>query len=212
MSDAQTVYVVDDDEAVRESLRWILEGEGMSVETFENASEVLERFDSLDGQVSGMLVADLRLPDFSGQELLEQLDAREINLPVLMITGHGDVTAAAKAFRSGVIDFLEKPYPERKLLARVREGLDLDRTRTQDRTLNHKIHSKYDNLTKREREVMQRVIQGRLNKQIATELGLSHKTIEVHRKNVMQKMKAGSLAELVRMSVLGKVPRDNDHS
>lgn len=198
MSNQQTVFVVDDDSAVRDSLQWLLESVGMSVKSFGSANEFLA---AANDECRGCLVVDLRLPGMSGLDLMDQLNGRSIKLPTLMITGHGDVTAAVRAMKAGAIDFLEKPFNDEILLDRVRAALAVDVEQFASVEYLREIAARADRLTPREVQVMALVVQGKLNKQIATELGLSHKTIEVHRAHVMEKMQADSLAELVRMSV-----------
>ncbi len=193
------VYVVDDDPDVRDSLCWLIESVGWAVEPFGSADDFMKRASGED-VLSGCLVADLRLPGMSGQEMVEALQKQGVDLPIIMITGHGDVNAAVKAFKSGCIDFIEKPFSDQALLDRVRAALEKDKE--QQRTREHlgEISRRLGTLTPREHEVMSMVVVGKLNKQIASELGLSHKTVEVHRAHVMEKMGASSLADLVRMA------------
>ncbi|MEM9415936.1 MAG: response regulator [Planctomycetota bacterium] len=198
MANQQTVFVVDDDAAVRDSLQWLLESVGMSVKSFASANEFLAEADEA---CRGCLVVDLRLPGLSGLDLMDQLNSKDIHLPTIMITGHGDVTAAVRAMKAGAIDFIEKPFNDEILLDRVRAALAMDVEQFASVEYLREIASRAQRLTPREVQVMALVVQGKINKQIATELGLSHKTIEVHRAHVMEKMQAGSLAELVRMSV-----------
>lgn len=193
-----TVFVVDDDPGVRDSLQFLLESVGHRVESFENAAEVIDRCRQ---PVAGCLVADLRLPGMSGLDLFDQLVAMGVKLPTIVITGHGDVTAAVRAMKAGAIDFIEKPFSDQALLDRVRVALELDLKHRELAEQESMIRTRYNGLTPREVQVMASVVEGKLNKQIAAELGLSHKTIEVHRAHVMEKMRAGSLAELVRMAV-----------
>lgn len=200
MSDTSAVYVVDDDKAVRDSLRWLIESVGVRVETFASAREFLDRCDA--GEVRGCLVADVRLPGISGLDLQENLRQRGLYLPTIVITGHGDVPLAVRAMKAGALDFIEKPFSDQVLLDRIREALSTDERYRELAVQREEIVERYERLSRREREVMQLVVQGRLNKQIAAELGLSHKTIEVHRAHAMEKMEADSLAELVRMAVV----------
>ncbi|MFI4861612.1 MAG: response regulator transcription factor [Phycisphaerales bacterium JB063] len=198
MANQQTVYVVDDDAAVRDSLQWLLESVGLSVKSYGSANAFLAEADQ---SCRGCLVVDLRLPGLSGLDLMDQLNNKSIQLPTIMITGHGDVTAAVRAMKAGAIDFIEKPFNDEILLDRVRAALAMDIEQFASVEHLREIAGRAERLTPREVQVMGLVVQGKLNKQIATELGLSHKTIEVHRAHVMEKMQAGSLAELVRMSV-----------
>ncbi|MEM7576377.1 MAG: response regulator [Planctomycetota bacterium] len=192
------VYIVDDDEDVRDSLCWLIESVGRKVEAFDTADAFLARTQS--GAMAGCLVADLRLPGMSGLEMVEQLGERGVTLPVIMITGHGDVSAAVRAFKNGCIDFIEKPFSDKALLERIDRAIELDaERRLKDGELST-IQSRISTLTLRESQVLSMVVVGKLNKQIAAELDLSHKTVEVHRAHVMSKMHAASLAELVRMA------------
>lgn len=200
MSDTSAVYVVDDDKAVRDSLRWLIESGGVRVETFASAREFLDRCDA--GEVQGCLVADVRLPGISGLDLQENLRQRGLYLPTIVITGHGDVPLAVRAMKAGALDFIEKPFSDQVLLDRIREALSTDERYRELAAQREEIVERYERLSRREREVMQLVVRGRLNKQIAAELGLSHKTIEVHRAHAMEKMEGDSLAELVRMAVV----------
>ncbi len=181
MTGKATIYVIDDDEAVRASLQWLLDSTGLFVRTFSIAQTFLDELDHQAEDPLGCVLVDLRLPGMSGLELLEQLKGRPANLPVIMITGHGDVPVAVRAMQAGAFDFIEKPFDEQYLLNRVGEalrcGADQRRT-TADRA---ELQSRLEQLSPRERQVMNLVANGWLNKQIATELGLSHKTVEVHR-------------------------------
>ncbi len=194
-----TVYVIDDDQAVRESLQWLIESVGLNVQTYENANALLQECEEIR---SGCLVVDIRLPGMSGLDLQDRLQAEGCHLPVIIITGHGDVPVAIRAMKAGAFDFIEKPFSDQVLLDRIREALKEDENRRISSARAAEIEAKRKLLTPREVEVMDLVVRGRLNKQIAAELGLSHKTIEVHRAHVMDKMQAQSLAELVRMAVV----------
>jgi len=197
-----TVYVVDDDAAVRDSLRFLIESVGLTAEVFANASEFLA---VADPDMCGCLVADLRLPGgISGLDMVDQLRDRGVSLATVVITAHGDVPDAVRAIKGGAVDFLSKPFPDHVLLDRVQEAMKRDVEQHRQRRRFDVIHERVDRLTARERQVMERVVDGALNKQIAAELGLSHKTIEVHRAQVMRKMEADSLADLVKMSVAMK--------
>lgn len=196
MTEKQTVFVVDDDQAARESLRWLLESVGHQVHCLASAREFL---DTYDGSVPGCLVLDVRMPGISGLELLNQLADRQWCLPVIIVTGHGDVPMAVRAMKCGAVDFLQKPYNDQHLLDRIQQALDICKERRRSRDELAKIRSSYLQLTPREREVAALVVAGKANKVIAINLGLSPKTIEVHRANVMLKMQANSLSELVQM-------------
>jgi len=196
MSQEQTVFIVDDDQAARESLRWLLESVGHTVRCHASAHEFLAAY---DGRVSGCLVLDVRMPGMSGLELQSHLLERGWCLPVIIVTGHGDVPMAVRAMKAGVVDFLQKPYNDQTLLDRIAQALALCRHRRLTHDERLRIQANYRQLTPREREVAALVVAGKANKVIAAELGLSPKTIEVHRANVMFKMQAHSLSQLVQM-------------
>ncbi|MEM9914088.1 MAG: response regulator [Planctomycetota bacterium] len=190
---------MDDDPGVRDSLKYMIESVGHVVEAFENAREMIDR---ARHTVSGCLVADLRLPGMSGLDMCDKLHELGVHLPTIIITGHGDVTAAVRAMKAGAIDFIEKPFSDQALLDRIATALQINTTNQAVAQEVAQVEHRFQQLTPRERQVMAAVVEGRLNKQIASDLGLSHKTIEVHRAHVMEKMAAKSLAELVRMAVL----------
>jgi len=192
------VYVIDDDQAVRDSLRWLIESVGIGVETFENAQAFINHIgpDSV-----GCAVVDIRLPGMSGLDLQEHLNREAPMLKTVVISGHADVPVAVRAMKAGAIDFIEKPFSDQALLDRIQQALQAQHREQSLQVFCSDVKQKISQLTPREREVMGLVVRGHLNKQIAAELGLSHKTIEVHRANVMDKMQADSLADLVRMSV-----------
>jgi FixJ family two-component response regulator len=194
-----TVYVVDDDPALRESLGYLLQSEGLIVRAFEGARQFLAEYDR---STRGCLVVDVRMPEMSGLQLQEHLAAEGSTLPVIVITGHGDVPMAVKALKNGALDFIEKPFADQQLLDRVHEALDVDRRRFGERAKRDDILRRLGRLTKREREVMTGVAEGKANKVIAEELGLSPKTVEVHRARLMQKLEVDSLAQLMRFAIL----------
>jgi len=195
---SQIVYVVDDDRAVRDSLQWLIESVGLRVKTFASGQEFL---DHCHGGMAGCLVADLRLPGMSGLDMRDQMVERGHDLATIVITGHGDVPQAVRALKSGALDFIEKPFSDRVLLDRINDALQIDQENRDMASHRAQIEHRYHRLTPRERQVMTMVVDGKLNKQIASELGLSHKTVEVHRSHVMSKMEAPSLAALVRMAM-----------
>ncbi len=194
----QTIYVVDDDQAVRESLCWLLESVDLPVVTYASAQEFLADYNP---EMGGCLILDVRMPGMSGLELQNKLIEIECTLPILIITGHGDVPMAVRALKNGAVDFIEKPFNDQKLLERIQHCLDQDRAQREARYMERVMRERYEQLTPREQEVLTRVVAGKLNKVIADELGISSKTVEAHRANIMEKMHASSLAELVTMCV-----------
>lgn len=193
-----TVFVVDDDPAMRESLRWLIESVGLRVETFATGSEFLQHYHPARG---GCLVLDVRMPGMSGLELQEKLRAQGVTLPVIILTGHADVPMAVRALKAGAMDFVEKPFSDQLLLDRIQHAIEADRAARRVQREIRDIEERIAQLTPRERQVMERVVAGKANREIAEELGLSPKTIEVHRAHVMDKMQAGSLAELVQIVI-----------
>ncbi len=198
MDQSPIVYVVDDDRAVRDSLQWLIESVGLPVKTFASGQAFLDHCH--DGMV-GCLIADLRLPGMSGLDMRDQMLEAGRDLATIIITGHGDVPQAVRALKSGALDFIEKPFSDRVLIDRIHEALRIDQENRDIAGYREQIDKRYQRLTPRERQVMTMVVEGKLNKQIASELGLSHKTVEVHRSHVMSKMEAPSLAALVRMAM-----------
>ena len=191
----QKIYIVDDDEALRDSLVWLLESNGYAVASYESAESFLEFYDA---SLTGCLVLDVRMPGMSGLELFEELKARRSPLPVIFITGHGDVPMAVSAVKKGAVDFIEKPFGDRDMLTLIEQCLAAERENRGKRQLEAEVARRLAHLTHREREVLDLIIGGKLNKQIADVLGISIKTVEVHRARVMEKMGANSLAELVQ--------------
>ena len=194
-----TVYVVDDDEAVRDSIRLLLLSVDHQVETFESPLEFLRRAPDID---SGCLVLDVRMPAMSGLELQQRLKQAGVPIPIIFITGHGDVPMAVQAMQAGAFDFLQKPFRDQDLLDRIGEALAADRNRSSGSLRQDGIRNRLKLLSPREREVLDKVVQGHANKVIAADLNLSQRTVEIHRARVMEKMEAHSLAELVRMLLL----------
>ena len=199
MVGSNKVFVVDDEESVVESIRFILESEGYEVESFTDPRAMLDRGRK---PVAGCLVTDVRMPGMSGLDMHERLQATGVSLPTIMVTGHGEVPDAVRAMKAGCVDFIQKPWSNAALLDRVRAALQMDQDQRSLSAERGEVMVRFEKLTARERQVMAAVVEGRLNKQIASELGLSHKTIEVHRAHVMEKMSAASLAKLVRMAVM----------
>jgi RNA polymerase sigma factor (sigma-70 family) len=190
------VFVVDDDHAMRNSLKWLIESVGVQVESFASADEFLAQYQP--GR-AGCLVLDVRMPGMSGLDLQEYLAERNIHLPVVIITGHGDVPMAVRAMKGGAIDFIEKPFNDEVLLDAIRRAIAYEEQQRSQHVEHLQIQERLSHLTPREYEVMEMVTEGKSNKEIANALGVSAKTIEAHRARVMEKMQAGSLAELVRM-------------
>lgn len=199
MTTDPTVFVVDDDPAMRESLRWLIESIQLPVEVFSSSADFQK---SYNPSRPGCLVLDVRMPGQSGLDLQKQLASRNIELPIIIITGHADVPMAIRAMKQGAVDFIEKPFNDQVLLERIAQCIERDAERRALRDQQAQIQQRFAALTSREHEVMIRVVRGKANKIIADELGLSPKTIEVHRASVMRKMEAESLAELVRMTLL----------
>lgn len=190
------VYVVDDDAAMRDSLEFLIGGSGYACESFSSAEAFLSRYDS--GR-SGCLVVDVRMPGMSGLDLQRELNARGATLGVVFISGHGDIPMAVRAIRDGAVEFLEKPFNDQVLLDRIGEALRRSAEATRQRSRRADLQERLERLTPRERSVMELVVAGKPNKTIAAELDISPKTVEVHRHNVMEKMQAGSAAELARL-------------
>ena len=193
-----TVYVVDDDEAVRDSLQWLLEGKGYRVHCFDSAESFLSRFDARD---VGCLIVDIRMEGMSGLELQDQLIERQSPLPIVFITGHGDVPMAVDTMKKGAMDFIQKPFDEAQLLALV-ERMQTEAVgkfaQQQSAANREALMAK---LTGREAQVLERIVAGRLNKQIADDLGISIKTVEAHRANIMEKLGANTVADLLKIAL-----------
>lgn len=193
-----TIFIVDDDEAMRDSLKWLIESVGMKVESFDSAGAFLKNY--YPGR-SGCLLLDVRMQGMSGLELQEYLNEHTIHIPVIIITGHGDVPMAVRAMKSGAVDFIEKPFNDELLLDAIRNALALDERYRDQQAERAALASRLALLTPREHEVMDMVTEGKANKEIANILGVSAKTVEAHRAKVMEKMDARSLAELVKMAL-----------
>jgi two-component system, LuxR family, response regulator FixJ len=193
-----TVFVVDDDDAVRTSLRLLLKSVGLPVETFASAQEFLDGFDA---ERAGCLVLDIRMPGMSGLELQQRLNEIHAIVPIVFITGHGDVPMAVEAMQHGAVDFIQKPFRDQDLIDRINQALEKDRDNRAGLKERDAIRRRMQQLTPREREVLDLVTQGKANKVIAGDLSVSQRTVEIHRARVMEKMGASSLAHLVRMVI-----------
>ena len=196
MSAFPVVHVIDDDEALRDSLRMFLANEGLEVRTYASADAFLA---ALHPAQTGCVVTDVRMPGMSGMELLAEIAELKVALPVIVITGHADVPLAVEAMKKGAVDFLEKPFEGDVLIEAVRRALEVGRDSLENASTVQEAQVRLATLTARETEVLDRLVRGQPNKVIAFEMGISPRTVEVHRANVMKKTQAGSLSELVRM-------------
>jgi two-component system response regulator FixJ len=192
----QTVYVVDDDQAIRHAMELLMRSVGLQFEIFHSADDFLVGHSN---DRAGCLVLDIRMPGLGGLELQEKLLENGSSLPVIFITGHGDVPMAVEAMQKGAVDFIQKPFRDQELLDRIAEALKTDEKRRSARDEKAEVSARIEKLTNRERQVLDLVVTGKPNKVIAYELGVSQRTVEIHRARVMEKMEAKSLADLVRM-------------
>src|SRR5215469_10016748 len=191
------VFVVDDDAQIREALADLIASVGLSVEAFKSAPEFLERNRP---DAPACLVLDVRLPGLSGLDLQRELLRTEAPIPIIFITGHGDIPMSVRAMKEGAVEFLPKPFRDKDLLDAIQHAIEIDRVARQERTIVAEVRRCYESLTKREREVMKLIVSGLLNKQIAAQLGSSEVTVKMHRGQVMHKMKADSVVQLARMA------------
>jgi FixJ family two-component response regulator len=198
-----TVYVVDDDEAVRDSLQWLLEGKDYRVRCYESAEAFLSRYDPRE---VACLIADIRMGGMNGMELQARLIERQSPLPIMFITGHGDVPMAVESMKNGAMDFIQKPFQEVQLLDLVEHMLERARDAFISSQQSASREALLAKLTGRESQVLERIVAGRLNKQIADDLGISIKTVEAHRANIMEKLSANTVADLLKVA-LGSVPK-----
>ena len=202
MADEPTVHIIDDDEAARDSLAFLLDCAGLAVRSYESAVEFLNAVPTME---HGCIITDVRMPEMSGVELIGRLKALAVADPVIVITGHADVPLAIQAMKAGVADFLEKPFSDDAILGAVRSALARRTDVNEAKAERDRFIALLETLSPREREVLDGLIEGRANKVIAFDLGISARTVEVYRANVMTKMKAGSLSELVRMVTIAKL-------
>jgi two-component system response regulator FixJ len=191
-----TIFVVDDDAAVRDALKLLLRSVGQAVETFSSGQEFIDAYSE---DRPGCLVLDIRMPGMSGLELQQKLNERHSILPIIFITGHGDVPMAVEAMQAGAVDFIQKPFRDQDLIDRINQALEKDNNNRAALGERNDIRRRLETLTPREREVLDLVVHGKANKVIAGDLKLSQRTVEIHRARVMEKMQASSLAHLVRM-------------
>jgi two-component system, LuxR family, response regulator FixJ len=191
-----TVFLVDDDQAVRDSLRFLMKSVGLPLETFPTAQAFLDRYDPTR---PGCLVLDIRMPGMSGLELMEWLEKEESALPVIIITAHADVPMAVQGMKRGALDVIEKPFNDQVLLDHIHEAFRKNEAVRSRRKLRAEVAQRMDRLTPRERQVLDALLEGRENKELAARLGISPKTLGIHRARILEKMKAKTLADLVRM-------------
>ncbi len=207
MTNEQTVYIVDDDEGVREGFGLLMETVGQRHAVFSSAIEFLDAFDI---EMCGCLVLDIRMPRMSGLELQQKLNDQGSLLPIIFITGHGDIPMAVEAMRCGALDFIRKPFREQNVLDRINEALDLDAGKRKDLLDQQQVTERIDSLSEREREVLELVALGKMNKAVAFDLGISERTVEVHRAHVMQKLGVETLAQLVRIKIAAESITDSE--
>ena len=200
-----TIYVVDDDEAVRDSLQWLLEGKGYRVRCFESAESFLSRYDARE---VACLIVDIRMGGMTGLELQNRLLEARSPLPIVFITGHGDVPMAVDTMKKGAMDFIQKPFNEEQIVGLVERMLGHAKDTFSDYQLSINRDALLSKLTMRESQVLERIVAGRLNKQIADDLGISIKTVEAHRANIMEKLSANTVADLLKIALGQNAPKN----
>ncbi len=194
----EKVYILDDDEAVRDSLQWLIEPEGYQVLAFDDPEVFLE---SIEWPQIAVLLLDVRMPKLSGLEVQNKLTERGVPIPIIFITGHGDVTMAVETMKQGAVDFLEKPFNEARIKDLIAIHMDYARTLAANSKIKTRVEQLFEKLTSREQQVLQRIVSGRLNKQIADDLNISIKTVEAHRANIMDKLEVTNVADLIKLSL-----------
>jgi len=205
MANDDLVYVVDDDAAMRESLEFLLDAAGFSVTTFESASDFLQQLPRL---TFGCIVSDIRMPGIDGMELLRDVKAGRAEMPIIIMTGHGDIPLAVEAIKLGALDFLEKPFEDERMIGAIRTALERGKAAAKDEVVASDVAARIASLSQRERQVMDGIVVGLSNKQMARDYDISPRTIEVYRANVMTKMHARSLSELVRTALRAGLLKD----
>jgi two-component system response regulator FixJ len=193
-----TVYIVDDDQSIRLAMEFLMRSVGIDYAIFQSGDDFLGQYSN---EFAGCLVLDIRMPGLGGLELQEKLIEMDSGLPIIFITGHGDVPMAVEAMQKGAVDFIQKPFRDQDLLDRIGTAMQADRERRSERRQKADVQERIAKLTKREKEVLDLVVTGKPNKVIAYELGVSQRTVEIHRARVMEKMQARSLADLVKMRI-----------
>jgi two-component system response regulator FixJ len=199
MSADAVIHVVDDDAAVRRSLAFLLASDGFAVRLYDSGSAFLEQ---QDAPLSGLVLTDVRMPGMDGIALLRQMRQRDVAVPVIVMTGHADVPLAITAMKEGAVDFIEKPFDDEQLLGAIRAALRQRSVQVADRRQRDEARARLSSLSEREAQVMAGLVAGKANKQIAGELGISHRTVEIHRANLMLKLQARGLSDLVRLALL----------
>ena len=205
MANDNLVYVVDDDPAMRESLEFLLDAAGFSVTTFDSATDFLQQLPRL---TFGCIVSDIRMPGIDGMELLRDVKAGRAEMPIIIMTGHGDIPLAVEAIKLGALDFLEKPFEDERMIGAIRTALERGKAAAKDEVVASDVAARIASLSQRERQVMDGIVAGLSNKQMARDYDISPRTIEVYRANVMTKMQARSLSELVRTALRAGLLKD----